>query len=106
MCGPEINSSCSTTFTVSLLRPRGADMARTLVEARTRIYAMLEDMQRAGQPGKIIGIDFVECEDDGKTIMICCDIDREDDAIVIWFDQPPGEIFDRERYSRDFFRPM
>jgi hypothetical protein len=80
-------------------------MTRTLIEARTRIYAMLEDMQRAGQPGMISGIDFVECED-GKTIMIYCDVDTEQDAVAIWFDLQPGETFDRHRYSRDFFRPM
>jgi hypothetical protein len=79
---------------------------RTLIEASAKIYAMLQDMRNAGQPGMISGIDFVECEDDGKTIMVCCDIDGEDDAIMIWFDRPPGEIFDRQRYNRQFFRPM
>jgi hypothetical protein len=74
-----------------------------LIEARKIIYELLQDMRDAGRPAAINGIDFVECEDSGETIMIYCDVDDEQDAICIWFDRP-GEVFEPQRYRREFFK--
>jgi hypothetical protein len=78
---------------------------RTLAECRALIHRHIQGLRKTGRRGEIVGVDFVVCED-GKTIMTYVDLNDENDAVAFWFDLPPGEVFNHDRYCRDFFRPM
>ncbi|MBR1151926.1 hypothetical protein [Bradyrhizobium sp. JYMT SZCCT0428] len=80
-------------------------MPRTLIECRALIHRQIQELQNAGRSGKILGVSFLLCEDE-KTVMVYVDLDDENDAIAIWFDLKPGEIFGPQRYRRDFFKRL
>ena len=78
---------------------------RSLAECRRLIHLKIGELRAAGRRGKIVGVNFVLCED-FETVMTYVDLDDENDAVAIWFDLQPGEVFDPQRYHREFFRRL
>lgn len=72
---------------------------RTLGEARDIINRKVEALH-----GELTNVDFVLCED-SKTVMVYADVDREPDAVSVYFDLAQGEAFDPERHAADFVSP-
>lgn len=72
---------------------------RTIGEARALIEGKVAELR-----GELTGVDFTLCED-GRTVMIYCDVDSEPDAVAIYFDLAQGEAFDPERHAAEFSSP-
>ena len=80
-------------------------MATTLTNSRTLSEARnIIDRKVAELRGELTGIDFVLAED-GRTVMIYCNINDEHDALAIYFDLQDDEAFDPERHAAEFRSP-
>jgi hypothetical protein len=72
---------------------------RSLREARAIVERLLQE-----RSAEMTGVDFVLAED-CRTVMLYIDIVEEDDALAVYFDLAPGEVFDRQRHAADFVTP-
>ena len=72
---------------------------RSLREARAIIEGLLRE-----RSAEMTGVDFVLAED-CRTVVMYIDTAEEDDALAVYFDLAPGEVFDRQRHAADFVTP-